>query len=191
MKKRLIFSFLVSVFFSGCMLQGISSKQGAEPRASSVVAITLPEFQLLAGDSVSWYGDVVWADPQQLLLRSSAVRGQLKDEIQAKMAERHNGFVKKGEANYEVFAAVILGTISTEEKSRLNAFFKIDPTLDSDSDRYEEGTLLMAIGKRDNPQALWRGAVKMFVLGNDIMGAQAQQRLKKVVDLMVSSIPNK
>jgi len=187
--RQLILIWIVTVSISGCLFQANPSKQGAESRASSVVAMTLPEFQLLPGDPVSWYADILWIDPQQLLSGRPAMRGQLKKEIRTSMADRRYRFVKQGEAKYEVFAAVVLGDFSTAEEKRLNAFFNIDPTLRTNSDRYPEGTLLMAIGERDNPQALWRGAVKMFILGSDVLDVTAQQRLKKYVNLLVESIP--
>ena len=87
MKKTLIFILCVSVVLSGCLLPANSSKRAAQARASAVVAVTLPDFQLQAGDSVSWYGDIVWADPQQLLSERTAVRGQLKEAIQKKQDE--------------------------------------------------------------------------------------------------------
>jgi len=151
--------------------------------------MTLPEFQLLPGDPVSWYADILWVDPQQLLSGRPAMRGQLEKEIRASMAGRRYRFVKQGEAKYEVFAAVVLGDFSTAEEKRLNVFFNINPTLRTNSDRYPEGTLLMAIGARDNPQALWRGAVKMFILGSEVLDVTAQQRLKESVNLLVESIP--
>lgn len=161
-------------------------KEKADLSAFSVISVTDPAFQPNRGETVSWISDVIFVgqdDSQDDQRTIEFVKADVSEDLELK------GFSVGGgvDADYRVIALVQVGDEQLSEEMR--ELFRLYPSLGRDS-QLHKGMLIVAVARPGSVQALWRGAIKVFLDDHHVLTPeQRRMRLRMAVDKVMASLP--
>ena len=164
----------------------IKDKERADLAAFSVVSVTDPEFTPNRGDSVSWISDVVFVGDEETEEDREGVE-LIRRDIEKNLAQKGYSLGQGVDVNYRIIAVVQVGDEKLSEEMR--ELFRLYPSLGRDS-QLHKGMLIVAVARPGSVQALWRGAIKVFLDDHHMLSAeQRRARLDLAVQKVMSSMP--
>lgn len=186
--------FLVAVallFLGACASQqspqsDAIAKEKADLAAFSVVSVTDPEFKPSRGDTVSWIADVVFVGQEETAEDRQGIE-LIQADVEANLVRKGYALGQGVNVNYRVIAVVQVGDEKLSEEMR--ELFRLYPSLGRDSQMHK-GMLIVAVARPGSVQALWRGAIKVFLDEDNLLTAeQRRARLDLAVQKVMSSMP--
>ncbi len=163
-------------------------KRMAEASLSSVITVTSPDFSPARHAQTRWHSDLIWVDDNSDIHVADSEKPKLQKLLQSEMETK--GYRFGGDdfvADYVFVSAVLLG--EGQRKQELEELFKLYPAL-SDSQDYQKGTLMVAVVKPGQKQALWRGAIQLFAMGEDLPEPVRRLRVQAAVKKLLLSLPD-
>ena len=162
------------------------AKERADLAAFSVVSVTDPTFSPSSGETVSWVSDVVFVGKEQTTEDLAGI-AMIKQDVEANLSGKGFQLGQGVDVDYRIIAVVQVGDEKLSEEMR--ELFRLYPSLGRDS-QLEKGMLIVAIARPGSVQALWRGAIKVFVDDHHLLNdQQRRQRLQLAVRKVMSSLP--
>ena len=156
----------------------------------SAVSIANPNFKPQTGDSFAWYSSVYVGDS----LSGTNVTDDAKKAITKLISNYIDDAGYKmvsttQEATYLISAMVVVGDRKIQDVA---PYFKAYPHLAKSINNYQDGTLLVAIGRHNKGTAslMWEGAIQAYVVGEDLSEQQRVKRLKHLIDRLMNGVPN-
>ena len=183
-----IFAILL---FAGCASEPekkqASSKEKVDLAAFSVVAVTDPTFKPERGESISWVSDVIFAGSNDETPQDEAAIALIQMDIEQSLQAKGYTLGHGVSVDYRVLALVQVGT---EELAKdMRELFRLYPSLGHES-QLNKGMLIVAVARPGSVQALWRGAIKVFVDEDHLLTpAQQKERLALAVKKVMASMP--
>lgn len=188
MQRLIIFCLTLLVMACAAKTKAPSpaDKTQADLAAFSVISVTDPAFQPNRGETISWVSDVIFVGQEETpedLQTIEFIKADIDEDLALKGFQLGEGV----NANYRVLALVQVGDeqLSTE----MRELFRLYPSLGRDS-QLHKGMLIVAVARPGSVQALWRGAIKVFLDDDQVLTpAQQRQRLRAAVDKVMASMP--
>ncbi|BFM10019.1 hypothetical protein R50072_01720 [Simiduia litorea] len=164
-----------------------SSKEKVDLAAFSVVAVTDPTFKPERGESISWVSDVIFAGSNDETPQDEAAIALIQADIEKSLTTKGYTLGHGVSVDYRVLALVQVGT---EELAKdMRELFRLYPSLGQES-QLNKGMLIVAVARPGSVQALWRGAIKVFVDEDHLLTpAQQKERLALAVKKVMASMP--
>ncbi|MDN3638155.1 hypothetical protein QWY82_04945 [Simiduia curdlanivorans] len=164
-----------------------ASKEKVDLAAFSVVAVTDPMFKPARGDTVSWVSDVIFAGSKEETPQDEATVALIQADIEQSLTGKGYTLGHGVGVDYRVLALVQVGT---EELAKdMRELFRLYPSLGHDS-QLNKGMLIVAVARPGSVQALWRGAIRVFVDEDQVLTQEQQkERLALAVKKVMASMP--
>jgi hypothetical protein len=163
-----------------------ASTTSANLSAFSVISVTDPEFSPSRGETVSWVSDVIFVGREETASDQQAV-DVIKADIGADMQQKGYRLAEGMNVDYRVVALVQVGDEQLSEDMR--ELFRLYPSLGRDSQQ-GKGMLIVAVARPGSVEALWRGAIKVFLDDEGLLTTeQSRQRLRHAVGKVMASLP--
>ncbi|UTA48182.1 hypothetical protein L1F30_01250 [Simiduia sp. 21SJ11W-1] len=161
-------------------------KEQADLSAFSVISVTDPAFKPEPGNTISWVSDVIFVgqddaqdDPDML----EFVKASVSENLSVKGYRMGEGM----NADYRVIALVQVGDEKLSDEMR--ELFRLYPSLGRDS-QLHKGMLIVAIARPGSVEALWRGAIKVFLDDHHVLTPEQRLlRLRMAVNKVLASMP--
>ncbi|MBB3166860.1 hypothetical protein [Simiduia aestuariiviva] len=162
------------------------TKTPQELSVFSVISVTDPDFKPRSGDAISWISDVIFVGDGETPEDVHATAA-IKSDIGAVLTRKGYQLVEGMAVEYRVLALVQVGDEKLSEEMR--ELFRLYPSLGRDSQRHK-GMLIVAIARPGSVEALWRGAIKVFVEDeHELTPAQQRTRIQQAVGKVMASLP--
>lgn len=189
--QKYLLAGLALLLIGGCASQtapapDANAKEKADLAAFSVVSVTDPEFKPSRGDTISWISDVVFVGEEETAEDSEGVE-LIRADVEKNLTRKGYALSQGVDVNYRIIAVVQVGDEKLSEEMR--ELFRLYPSLGRDS-QLHKGMLIVAVARPGSVQALWRGAIKVFVDEDHLLSAeQRRARLDLAVQKVMSSMP--
>lgn len=155
--------------------------------AFSVVAVTDPIFKPTRGETISWVSDVIFAGTKEETSQDQATVALIQADVEQSLISKGYVLGNGVEVDYRVIALVQTG--SEELANEMRELFRLYPSLGQDS-QHNKGMLIVAVARPGSVQALWRGAIKVFLDDEDVLTLeQKKQRLALAIQKVMASMP--
>lgn len=162
-------------------------KENVDLSAFSVIAVTDPLFKPERGQTISWVSDVIFAGNNDETPEEEATMALIKANVESGLVGKGYQISNGVDVDYRVLALVQVG--EEELAQEMRELFRLYPSLGGDSQK-NKGMLIVAIARPGSVQALWRGAIKVFVDEDKVLTLEQQNaRLNLAVQKVLSSIP--
>ncbi|MCF7982262.1 MAG: DUF4136 domain-containing protein [Pseudomonadales bacterium] len=177
-------AFVIATLFIdvGCSFNVHDSEALSE---SMAITFSQPDFWLEPESTLFWRSDLVFFfnDSRK---KPKGIRPILQQEIQGYLTARTYRFTEdKNSARYGLVAVVVLGEGITA--ADILQQFKLTPSFKA-SNRYEKGTIVVAIFDAMTEKVLWRGALQANIdLG--LSPKARQQRVREGIARLLSHVP--
>jgi|GEM_PF-1564621 len=177
--------FMLAILFigSGCSSSAVDSDALSE---SMAITFSQPDFRLAPKSNFYWHSDVIffYNDKRK---NPEETRLFLQQEIQSYLAARTYQFPdNKNIAQYGLVAVVVLGKSVTV--TDILKQFRLTPSFQA-SNRYEKGTIVIAILDAMTEKILWRGALQANIDLN-LSPAVRQQRVREGISRLLRHVPS-
>ncbi|AFU99407.1 DUF4136 domain-containing protein [Simiduia agarivorans] len=189
--QKYLLAGLATLLLSACASQqapqpDAQAKEKADLAAFSVVSVTDPEFKPNRGDTISWTADVVFVGEEETAEDSQGVE-LIQADIEKNLTRKGYTLGHGVDVDYRIIAVVQVGDEKLSEEMR--ELFRLYPSLGRDS-QLHKGMLIVAVARPGSVQALWRGAIKVFLDEDHLLSdEQRRARLDLAVQKVMSSMP--
>lgn len=183
----ILFTFMLAACASSPKPMALPGKQKAELEAYSVVAVTDPAFQPVRGQTISWLSDVVFVGAKEETSAEETAMTMIHADIEQALLRKGYAIADGVSVDYRVLAVVQAGDDTLAADMR--ELFRLYPSLGSESQR-QKGMMVIVVARPGSVQALWRGAIKVFVDdSNTLSPEQSRARIKLAVAKVMASMP--
>ncbi|MFT6988941.1 MAG: hypothetical protein ACJASL_000907 [Paraglaciecola sp.] len=155
----------------------------------SAASVANPSFKPQVGDTFAWYSSVFVEDSFSGTKVTEEARRTITKLISNYMADANYKIVSNAQnATYLISAMVVVGDRKIQDVA---PYFKAHPQIAKSVNNYQDGTLLVAIGKHNQGPAslMWEGAIQAYVVGEDLSEEQRVKRLKLMVKRLMNGLP--
>jgi len=180
-------SMLLISVIAGCANSSLNEQK--EAGQFSVVAITDPDFKPNRGSSVKWSGELYVQDQSSEIKVSENARQKITDYISQGLAQKGFHLVNADvKSDYNLSGLILLGE---SDVSDVAPHFKVYPQLSKSINQYKEGTLLLALTRRNGPawRLMWEGAIQVYVVGESLTENERAVRLENIVKRLMDELP--
>jgi hypothetical protein len=155
----------------------------------SAVSVASPSFKPQTGDTFAWYSNVFVEDSLSVTKVTEDARRTITKLISNYISDANYKIVSNAQnATYLISAMVVVGDRKIQDVA---PYFKAHPQIAKSVNNYQDGTLLVAIGKHNQGSAslMWEGAIQASVVGEDLSKEQRAKRLKLMVKRLMNGLP--
>lgn len=180
---------LSALLLSACASQKeapVNASEKADLASFSVVSVTEPSFKPERNERISWVSDVVFVGEDDASQNQKAIE-LIRQDIEQDLVEKGYALAEGVDVDYRILAVVQVGDEALSEDMR--ELFRLYPSLGRDS-QLQKGMLIVAVARPGSVQALWRGAIKVFVDEEGMLTPEQQRaRLQLAVQKVMNSMP--
>jgi hypothetical protein len=191
----LILSLITLLPLGGCV-----SKQEAairDARQFSEISVLNPAFQPKRGDKFAWFLPIIWSS--EALPDTPELRQMLTQLVEQQLvAKGYQVVADQQQADYVIGAAIVDGNNQTTEL--LRNFFRLFPSLNRSQSGLPESMALVGVIRPEDVSligqindgtsiALWRAAIKTFVLGENVTPQVREERFRTLAAKLMKSMP--
>ncbi len=155
----------------------------------SAASIANPSFKPQVGDTFAWYSNVFVEDSLSGTKVTEDSRRTITKLISNYISDTDYKIVSNAqEATYLISAMVVVGDRKIQDVA---PYFKAYPQIAKSVNNYQDGTLLVAIGKHNKGPAslMWEGAIQAYVVGEDLSKEQRAKRLELMIKRLMNGLP--
>lgn len=166
--------------------QKVEQPTAKELSAFSVVTVTDPDFKPLRNQTISWVSEITFVGGEANSANEKLLT-QMKSEVEQSLVGKGYRLDNGPGVDYRVIALVQINDEAIGAEMR--QLFRLYPSLGHDSQR-NKGMLIVAVARPGSVQALWRGAIKVFLEGDGQLSPEQQNiRIKLAIDKVMASLP--
>jgi len=155
----------------------------------SAASIANPSFKPQTGDTFAWYSSVFVEDSLSGTKVTEDAKRTITKLISKYMSDTNYKIVSSAQnATYLISAMVVVGDRKIQDVA---PYFKAHPQIAKSVNNYQDGTLLVAIGKHNQGTAslMWEGAIQAYVVGEDLSKERRVKRLELMIQRLMSGLP--